>query len=279
MRTQTKTKIIMFIVILVGCAIMLYPPIWMIASSFKPEAEIFSNKSLRILTFTLENYIKGFKGISGVSFGTYLINTLKIVIPVCIGTTISSAMTGYAFARLNFPGKKIFFGCMFLMMLMPVHAALIPRYLMFNAFGWTGTNLPLTVPAFFATQTFFVYLYVQFIRGLPKELDEAAKIDGCSPIGIFFRIIVPMTTPATVTAAVFSFIWTWDDFFSQLIYINDPSKYTVSLGLRQYMESMQVSSFGTMFAMSAISLIPLLIFFISCQKYLVEGIATSGLKG
>ena len=160
-----------------------------------------------------------------------------------------------------------------------MHATLIPRYIMFRNFGWINTYLPLTVPSFFAVQGFFNYLFIQFMRGIPNELDKAATIDGCRPIMIYFRIIIPLSVPAFLTAGLFSFIWTYDDFFSQLVYIGNPTAFTGSLALRQYTEALEMSAFGVLFAMSTLSLIPIFVLFISFQKYLDEGIATTGMKG
>ena len=272
-------RIIFFAVVVLGCVVMTYPLIWMVVSSFKPEAIIFKDKSLIIRGFTLDNYIKGFKGVSGVTFWNYLFNTFKVVIPVVVGTILSSSMAGYAFVRLQFVGKKLYFALMIMLLMLPMHAVLIPRYLLFNWLGWIDSYLPLTVPSFFATGSFFVFLFVQFIRGIPNEIDMAATVDGCDPIQIFIRITIPLSMPAILTAAIFSFIWTYDDFLSHLIYINNPRKFTISLALRQYAEAFERSAYGTLFAMSAISLIPLFAFFVFCQKYLVEGIATTGIKG
>jgi len=279
MTRKTRFRLVWFIIALAGCALMLYPLLWMVASSFKPEALIFADRSLIIREFTWANYAHGFTGVGGIPFWTFMMNTMLIVVPVVIGTVLSSSMAGYAFVRLRYKGKKLYFALMIMNMMLPMHAALIPRYLMFSHLGWIGTYLPLTVPSFFAVASFFVFLFVQFIRGIPSEIDQAATVDGCNPIQIYWRIIVPLSTPAILTAAIFSFIWTWDDFFSQLIYITSPSRFTIALALRQYMDAFERSAFGILFAMSTISLIPLFVFFIACQKYLVEGIATTGIKG
>lgn len=252
---------------------------WMVVSSFKPESLIFKDKSLFIREFTLENYIRGFKGIGKMTFVKYMINSFKVVIPVILATLFSCSATGYAFARLKFFGKKVFFALMMMTMMLPMHASLIPRYIMFNKLGWINTYLPLTIPSLFAVGTFFCFLFTQFMRGIPKELDQAATVDGCGPVGIYFRIIVPLSVPAFLTTAIFSFIWTYDDFFSQLIYLNNPKFYTIALALRQYTDAFELSAFGVLFAMSAVSLVPIFILFIFCQKYLIEGITTSGLKG
>lgn len=278
-KTEKNTNKLLFVITLLGAIVMIYPLLWMVASSFKPEVLIFRDKSLLIREFTIEHYIRGLKGVAGTTFGNYLLNSMKVVLPVVAGNLISCSMVGYAVARLRFPGKGFVYSLIFLTMMLPLHATLIPRYIMFQNLGWLDSYLPLTVPSFFAIQGFFCYLFIQFMRGIPKELDQAATVDGCGPIGIFIRIIAPLSQPAFITAGIFSFIWTYDDFFSQLIYINKPTKFTVALALRQYIEALEQSAYGVLFAMSTVSLIPIFILFISCQKYLVEGIVTTGLKG
>jgi multiple sugar transport system permease protein len=272
-------KTLRFILVFAGCLFSLYPLMWMLASSFKPEAQIFSDKSLIIHEFTFSHYLTGLQGMGGTTFLDNFRNTFAIVIPVVIGNVLSCSMTGYAFARLSFVWKRVFFALMILTMMLPMHAALIPRYILFNNMHWVNTFLPLIVPSYFAVSAFFCFLNVQFMRGIPMELDQAATIDGCSPVGIYARILLPLSLPAILTTAIFSFIWTYDDFFSQLIYLGDPKKYTVALALRQYVEATGESSYGRLFAMSVVSMIPVFVFFVTCQKYLIQGIATTGLKG
>jgi multiple sugar transport system permease protein len=202
---------------------------------------------------------------------------------VCILCVIANAIfctvTAYAFARLEFAGKKIWFAVMMLTLMLPAHVTTIPRYIIFRSFGWIDTYMPLIVPKLFATDAFFVFLLVQFIRGLPRDLDESARIDGCSKFGIFVRIILPLTVPAINTTVLFTFLWTWDDFFNQLLYLNSPEKYTVPMGLRLFIDSSGMSSWGSMFAMAVVSLLPSFVLFFSLQKYFVQGIATTGMKG
>jgi len=278
-KVKNKSAIFLLIIISLGAIVMIYPLAWMVASSFKPEFMIFRDKSLIIRDFTVEHYIRGWRGVAGTTFLHYLLNTFKVVVPVVLGTLLSCSMVGFAMARLEFRFKSIVYALIFLTMMLPMHSTLIPRYIMFRNFGWINTYLPLTVPSFFAIQGFFCYLFIQFMRGIPGELDKAATIDGCGPIMVYIRIVSPLSVPAYLTAALFSFIWTYDDFFSQLVYIARPTAFTVSLALRQYIEALEMSAFGVLFAMSTLSLIPIFILFISFQKYLVEGIATTGMKG
>jgi len=251
----------------------------MLASSFKFETDIFKNMNLMPNPATLENYIKGWRGASGQNFGVYFKNSFIIIFFVVLGNMTSSSLTAFAFARMDFTFKKILFAVMLVTMMLPFHVTLIPRYIMFNNMGWIDTYYPLTVPAFFATHGFFIFLNVQFMRGIPKELDYAATVDGCGPIMLYSTVILPLSLPALASTAIFSFIWTWNDFFSQLIYISDPLKYTISLGLRSFMDATTRSAYGQIFAMSLLSLVPILIFFITCQRYLIEGIVTTGIKG
>jgi multiple sugar transport system permease protein len=264
--------------IIIGGFIMLYPLIWMFISSFKENTEIFTNPSLIPTTITFENYVQGWKGVSGVTFGTFFANIFYITCFSIIGTLISCSMAAYAFARLEFALKKIFFAIMLTTLMLPFHVTIIPQYIMFNSFGWVNTYLPLIVPKFFG-DGFFIFLIVQFIRSLPRELDQAASIDGCGQIRMYWYLILPLTVPALITTTIFTFIWTWNDFFSQLIYISDIRLFTVALALRLFTDSMGESSWGPMFAMSILSLIPVFLMFVFFQKYLIEGIAAGGIKG
>lgn len=178
-----------------------------------------------------------------------------------------------------FPGKKILFAGVLLSMMVPAQVLMVPQYLWYQKLGWIGSYLPLIVPYCFAIQGFFVYLMVNFMDGIPKELDEAAKIDGCSYFGIYRWILLPLSVPAMVTAGIFSFMWRWDDFLSALLYVNQAEQYPACLALKLFSDPGSSSDYGAMFAMAAVSLIPIVLIFIFFQKYLVEGISTSGLKG
>lgn len=272
-------KGMLHLIVILGAIIIMYPLLWMISSSFKPDTLIFKDIGLWPSQFTLDNYTNGWKGTGGVTFSRYYINTFIIVLSVILGNLLTCSMTAYSFARFEFPLKKALFGMMLMTLMLPYHAVLIPRYTMFFKLGWVNTYLPMIVPKFLATDAFFIFLMVQFIRGLPSELDKAATIDGCNKFQIYLKIILPLSVPALVTTAIFTFIWTYSDFFSQLLYISNPTSYTISLGLRLFIDATGQSSFGQLMAMSCLSLLPVIIFFIFFQNLLVEGIATSGLKG
>ncbi|MGQ7787195.1 carbohydrate ABC transporter permease [Nesterenkonia sp. K-15-9-6] len=265
-------------VILCGVAlVMMYPLLWMLSSSVKPDANIFTEQGLWPSEWRFENYTEGWNSLQH-PFGHYLVNSAIVVSLSIVGTVVSSALAAYAFARLEFPGRKLFFGLALVTLMLPGHVLLIPQYIIFSELGWLNTYLPLVVPNFLASNAFFIFLMVQFMRALPRELDDAARIDGCGPFRIFFQIIAPLCIPAFATTAIFTFISTWNEFFSPLIYITNPDLYTVPLALRQFMDAEGQSSWGPMFAMSVVSLFPIVAFFIMGQRYLVKGIATTGLK-
>jgi multiple sugar transport system permease protein len=262
--------------ILIGF-VMLYPVLWMIASSLRPGDEIFRSPGLILDSLQTENYVEGWNALTP-SFGTYMINSTILVLGCIVGNLVSCSMAAYAFARLNFSGKRWWFGIMLGTIMLPIHVIIVPQYVLFSQIGWVNTFLPLMVPKILATDAFFVFLMVQFIRGLPRELDEAARIDGCGHPRIFLQIILPLMKPALATTTIFTFIWTWNDFFGQLIYLTDPDMYTVPVALRSFVDSTVATSWGSQFAMSVVSLLPIFLAFLIGQRYLVKGIATTGGK-
>ena len=277
---RTARSIVYHVVICLIGIIMIYPLVWMIMSSFKETGTIFTTAgSLIPEKFILDNYRNGWKGFAGIAFSTFFKNSLFISIVATIGTILSSAVVAYGFARFEFRGRNLMFTAMLLSMMLPAQVLMIPQYLWYQKLNWVGSYMPLIIPYFFATQGFFVYLMSNFIEGIPRELDEAAKIDGCSYFGIFLRIVLPLITPALITSTIFSFMWRWDDFLSALLYINKTAKYPVSLALKLFCDPGSSSDYGAMFAMATLSVLPAVIIFLFFQKYLVEGISTSGLKG
>lgn len=257
--------------------IMLYPLLWMVSSSFKPNDEIFRDPGLIPTTFTPENYTEGWNALDH-PFHRYMWNSAVVVLGSIVGNLIGCSMAAYAFARLEFFGKKVFFAIMLGTIMLPIHVLIVPQYIMFSQLDWINTFYPLIVPKLLATDAFFIFLMVQFIRGLPKDLDEAARIDGCGHVRIFCRIILPLSLPALATTTIFTFIWTWNDFFSQLIFLTDPDMYTVPVALRTFVDATSDTSWGPLFALSAIALGPVFGFFLAGQRYLVKGIATTGNK-
>ena len=265
-------------VLLIGASIvMLYPLLWMLAASVRPQNEIFSSTGLWPSEFNLDSYVRGWNALR-VSFGTFFINSFVIAVLAIAGNLITCSLAAFAFARLTFGGRNFWFAMMLTTLMLPYQVTLIPQYVLFRQLGWVDTILPLVAPKFLAADAFFIFLMVQFFRGIPRELDEAAMMDGCSPWRIYWKIMLPLSVPALVTTAIFTFIWTWDDFFAPLIYLNRMQNYTVMLGLRTFVDSTAQRDYGGLFAMSVLSIIPIFLFFLIFQRLLIEGIATTGMK-
>jgi ABC-type glycerol-3-phosphate transport system permease component len=259
---------------------MLYPIIWMFFSSFQENDEIFNVAAVLPRRWMFENYSNGWMSIPEHHFGEFFRNSFQISLSIVLGTIVSCSMTAFPFARLRFRGKKLLFSLVLATLLLPSQILMIPRYLLFIKFGWGDTWRPLILPAFFAqvSGAFSIYLLIQFMRGIPKELDEAAIVDGCGYLTQFLWIIMPNCKPALFTVGIFSFIWSWDDFLNQLIYLNSIGKFTVALALRMFTDNAARTPWGQMFAMSILSIIPCAIIFAAAQRYFVEGIVTTGLK-
>ena len=278
-RRACDTALYYLVLVALGM-IMVFPLLYMLLASFKTNAEIFG-QPLKLLpdSFSLDGYVNGWRGVGNYTFGTYMTNSFLLTLPSTILTIVSSLLVAYGFARFEFPCKKLLFSVMYGLMLLPASVLIIPRYLVFAKLNWVDTYLPFWIPAAMATSSFFIYMFIQFFRGLPRELDEAAMIDGCSSFGILSHILFPLRTPAIISAAIFSFIWTWNDFMSQFIYISSVPKYTAALGLRMSIEGTANINWANVLAMSIVSIIPSMLVYLFLQKYFVEGIATSGLKG
>lgn len=258
--------------------VMLYPIVWLAFSSFKNTTEIFDNvANIFPKHWTLENFKNGWKGFGGTSFATFFKNSFIVSIGATILSVFGSIFVAYGFARINFKGRGIWFACMIMTLMLPVQVLMIPQYMLFNKLKWINTYYPLIIP-YLGGYAFFIYLDIQFLRGIPRELDEAARIDGCNELMIFSRIMMPLTKSAMVTSAIFSFYWRWEDFVGPLLYLKKPKLYTVSIALKLFSDPNSVTDWGAMFSMSFLSLIPAFVVFLFFQKYIVEGISTSGLK-
>jgi multiple sugar transport system permease protein len=261
----------------------LLPLAWMISTSLKTDAQIFpstehtsSRKGMNILIpnpVRLRNYPEAMRM---VPFGTYLQNTIFLCSVTVFGAVLSSAFVAYGFSRTNFKGKKILFILMLSTLMLPYHVTMIPNFILFQKLKWFGTYLPLTVPAFLGIP-FYIFLMTQFFRTIPQELTEAARIDGCGEIRIFFTMILPLSVPVLATCALFQFIGTWNDFLGPLIYINDPSKYTLAYGLQQFLGAYG-GKWAQLMAGSTVFTLPIIILFFLAQKTFIQGIATTGGK-
>ncbi|MFV0632629.1 carbohydrate ABC transporter permease [Demequina sp.] len=273
------TTAIWFVALMTLTVIVLYPLVWLLLSTFKDSSEFGQNQGLLPENPTLDNYTKVFEGIAGVPMWRFFANSAVIAIAATAGTLLSSAMAAYAFARIRFKGVGIFFAAMIGTLLLPFHVVIIPQYILFNNLGMIDTYWPLILPKFLATEAFFVFLMVQFMRGIPREMDEAARVDGAGHVRTFVSIMLPLIQPALVTSAIFSFIWTWNDFLGPLMYVTSPEKYPLPVALRLYNDQTSTSDYGATVTASFLALIPILLFFLVFQRFLVAGVATQGLKG
>jgi len=277
LRRVQRAGAVKHIFLILTSLVMIYPLLWMLASSLKPDNQIFGNLGLWPSEFRWENYSLGWNALA-VSFSRFFLNSTFVTVLSVVVNVISCSFAAYAFARLEFTGRTVWFALMMTTLMIPYHVVLIPQYILFLRLGWVDTYLPLIVPKFLAGEAFFIFLMVQFFRQLPRELDEAAMIDGCNPFKIYWAIIMPLSIPAMATAAIFSFIWTWEDFLGPLVYLNDMRDYTVPLALRSFIAQDSVSAYGQLFAMSILSIVPIVLFFIIFQRLIIRGIAMSGLK-
>ncbi|MGN0906882.1 MAG: carbohydrate ABC transporter permease, partial [Bullifex sp.] len=200
-------------------------------------------------------------------------------IPTVFFTVVSSLLVAYGFARFRFKGKKVLFALVIASLMLPNEVIIIPRYMLFNKLGWLNTYLPFIVPAAFATYSFFIFMLVQYIRSIPRELDESAYMDGCGSFRILWNIIIPLCIPSIVSCTIFQFVWRWNDFINPLIFLSSVKKYTVSLALRMTLDVTDTIAWNQTMAMSVLSMLPPVLLYFFSQKYFVEGVTTTGLKG
>jgi oligogalacturonide transport system permease protein len=266
------------VLIVVGF-LMLYPLLWMVGGAFKPNHEIFSSIGFIPHEPTFEGFIQGWQTSTEYSFGRYLLNTFAIIVPKVAVTVVSSVLVAFGFARFNVPGKRVLFGLLIATILLPKSVLLVPQYLMFREMGWLDTFMPLYVPSAFATEGFFVFMIIQFMRSFPREMEEAAVMDGCNSFQVLWHVVVPVIMPAIVSVALFQFMWSMNDFLSPLIYLSSVEKYPVALALKLSIDVTEATSWNQILAMSTIALAPSLILFFAAQKYFVEGITVGAVKG
>ena len=279
MRKRSKARtFVSYLFLILLAYIMIYPLLWMLGAAFKTNAEIFGTISLLPKEPVYNAWADGWRGSGQYTFGRFLANSFLMVIPTVLFTVVSSVLVGYGFARFRFPFKKLLFMLMLSTMMLPGTVVIIPRYIFFRKLGWLDSYLPFIVPAALATYTFFNFMTVQFFRGLPLELDESAKLDGCGSFLILTRILLPLCTSMVFSIIVFQFVWRWNDFLNVLIYISSVAKYPVALGLRMTMDISTDFDWNRIMAMSIVSILPPVLVFFSAQQYFMQGIATTGMK-
>lgn len=276
------STIVRYVILIAVGIIMVYPLIWMVGATFKTNSEIFSSAGFIPKEPTLDGYRDAMKGYGGdINLFKSMLNTYTIVIPKVIFTLVSATLTAYGFARFEFKGKGFLFAVLMSTLFLPQVVLNVPQYIMYNQFGWVDSPwyLALIVPALFATDTYFVFMLIQFLRGIPKELEEAAEIDGCNSIKTLLYVIVPMLKPSLVSCGLFQFMWTSNDFMGPLLYVSTPAKYTASIFVKMSMDADTGFNWNRILAASLISIIPSLVVFFLAQDQFIDGIAAGGVKG
>ena len=276
-RNKPSTKIADHLGLILLSVFMLYPVLWWFFASFKPMTEL-AKPGLWPEHFTLDNYINGWQVTGDLTFGRFFMNTLFIVMINVVGAVVSSSLAAYGFARLKFTGRNFLFAIVLGTLMLPTQVTVVSQYIMYNKLHLTDTYVPLTLPYILGGGPFFIFLMVQFFRGVPFELDESAKIDGANTFQIYFHILLPLLKAPLTTVAIYAFTWSWDDFYSQILYISTPARFTVGLGLRMLIDAWDIQ-WGQLLAMSLLSIVPALILFFTRQKDFVEGVTTGSVKG
>lgn len=272
-------EIIMYVVLVGFGILMIYPLIWMFFASFKTNQEIYGGIGLLPESFSWESYVNGWNAIGGNTYATFFKNSFMLVVPTTLLTVVASMFVAYGFARFEFKGKKVLFTLLLSTLMLPNAILIIPRYSIFRSLNVLDSYWPFYLMSAFACYPFFTYMIIQFLRGIPNELDESAYIDGCNTFKTFTHILLPLLKPALFSAGLFQFLWTYNDYFNSLIYVNTVTKYTVSMALRLSLDAESVVVWKNVMAMSCVAVLPVVILFFLCQKYFVDGIATTGLKG
>jgi oligogalacturonide transport system permease protein len=276
---ERSRQLLRYTALLAVAVVMLYPLLWLVGASFKSNTEIFTEVGFLPSRLDFGAFAKGWKTSTEYTFATYFLNSFIITVPRIIVTVISCVLVAYAFARFEFWGKKLLFSIMVGTMMLPLIVLRLPQYLMFKEVGWLDSYLPLIVPSAFATDTFFVFMLVQFLRGIPRDMEEAALIDGCNAVQMLWHIIVPLLKPAIISVVVFQFIWTMNDFMGPLIYLSSVEKYPVSLALKMSIGATEEVEWANVIAISVVALIPSVAVFFMAQKHFIEGASSSGIKG
>lgn len=277
MKKRKMRKVMDHIGLIILSFVMVFPVLWWILATFKPAGELSSTNLLPV-HWTLENYVNGWTVTGDLTFGRFFLNTVLIVLINVVGAVVSGSLVAFAFGRLNFKFKNFWFAIVMVTLMLPSQVTVVSQYIMYNKLHLVDTYVPLVLPYCLGGGAFFIFLLIQFIRGIPRELDESAKIDGASTFGIYSKIILPLLKAPLTTVAIYAFTWSWDDFYSQMLYLSTPSKFTVGLGLRMLIDQWEIK-WGELLAMSMLSIVPALILFFTRQKDFIEGVATTGLKG
>lgn len=280
MKKKSREKVIAYVILVAMGFLMIYPLIWLFFATFKSNQELFGKMALLPEHFSFDSFKNGWRGSGQFTYKTFYINTFKLVVPTVLFTVVSTGIVAYGFARFKFPGKKILFLLMISTMMLPDSVIVIPRYVAFNKFGWVDSYMPFWMPALLACYPFFIFMQIQFLRGIPRELDESACIDGCNPFMTYIKVLLPLMKPAIFSVVIFQTLWRWNDYFNNLIYISSVKNYTLSLALKMSIDGQgSMTPWNQVLAMSFVSMIPPILLFFFAQNYFVEGITAGGIKG
>lgn len=275
-RSAMVARSVSFLILVLGAITMLVPFYWMVATSLRDPGSIFLYPPRWIpSTIRWANYQEA---LTALPFGQWYLNTIIVTVSSTLGQVLTASVVGYAFARLRAPGRDPLFLLLVSTMLLPEQVTMVPVFLIFRHLGWIDTWLPLIVPSWLGGGAFYIFLCRQFFLSLPLELDDAAKIDGCSMMGIFFRIVLPLSKPVLAAVTVFAMVGKWNEFLYPVIYLNSQSKYVLSIGLRMF-QDVNTTSWNWLMAASVVTVLPCLVVFFFAQKLFVQGIATTGIKG
>ncbi len=270
-------RVVVYLILLAATLICIFPFLWMVSTAFKTMAEVYRIPPTFIPRKpTLENFSKGW---AYADFTTFTKNTVFVALTATVGTVISSSLVGYGFARFRSRLSGLLETVLLGTMILPVQITLIPQYLLFNKLGWIDTYWPLIVPSWLGGGAFNIFLFIQFFKTLPKELDEAATIDGANSFQVYTQIMLPAVRPVLLAVTVMSLVYHWRDFFLPLVYLNSMNKYTISIGLQFFQSAYGNVRIGMMMAVSLLALLPVLVIFAFAQRYFIQGIKLSGLKG
>lgn len=280
MKKKNREKVIAYVILVAVGFLMIYPLIWLFFATFKSNQELFGKMALLPEHFSFESFKNGWRGSGQFTYRTFYINTFKLVVPTVLFTVVSTGIVAYGFARFKFPCKKILFLLMISTMMLPDSVIVIPRYVAFNKFGWVDSYMPFWMPALLACYPFFIFMQIQFLRGIPRELDESACIDGCNPFMTYIKVLLPLMKPAIFSVVIFQTLWRWNDYFNNLIYISSVKNYTLSLALKMSIDGQgSATPWNQVLAMSFVSMVPPILLFFFAQNYFVEGITAGGIKG
>ncbi|HWG86015.1 MAG TPA: carbohydrate ABC transporter permease [Deinococcales bacterium] len=275
-RARTAYAVTVYALLTLGALSFLFPLFWMISTSVKTDPQIFAYPPKWIPEpVRLLNYLDA---LAYFPFWLYLRNSAFVTVLVVIGQVLSAAFVAYGFSRLRWPGRDALFLVVLATMMIPGQITMIPQFILFTRLGWVDTFLPLIVPSFFGGGAFNIFLFRQFYRTIPRDYNDAARIDGCSELRIFWQIVLPQAKPAVATASIFAFLWTWNDFMGPVIYLHSPDKFTLPIGLRAFQQQTG-TEWGMLMAASLVVMLPVIAIFFAAQRYFIQGMSMSGLKG